>query len=112
MDCIFCKIINKEIPSTVVYEDDKILAFNDIAPQAPVHIIVIPKIHVASANDIDESNDLYVAEIFKAIPKIAKKTGIYESGYRIINNCGENGCQTVGHLHFHILGGKKMSESF
>ncbi len=112
MTCIFCKIINKEIPSSVVYENDKILAFNDISPQAPVHIVVIPKIHVSSANEINEANDHYIAEIFKAIPEIVKKAGIVETGYRIINNCGKDGCQSVEHIHFHILGGRQMSAKF
>lgn len=112
MNCIFCKIINKEIPSNVVYENDKILAFHDIAPQAPVHIVIIPKIHVSSANEINDDNSHYIAEIFKAIPEIAKKSGIDESGYRIINNCGNDGCQSVEHIHFHLLGGRQMSAKF
>lgn len=112
MNCIFCKIISKEIPSNVVFENDKILAFHDIAPQAPVHVIIIPKIHVSSANEVNENNSNYISEIFRVIPEIAKKLGIDESGYRIINNCGIDGCQSVGHIHFHLLGGKKMSESF
>lgn len=112
MDCIFCKIINKEIPSNVVFENDKILAFYDIAPQAPVHVVVIPKIHISSANEINEDNSEYIRAIFNAIPEIAKKLGIAESGYRIINNCGKDGCQSVEHIHFHMLGGRKMSETF
>jgi len=96
----------------VVFENDKILAFHDIAPQAPVHVIIIPKIHVSSANEVNENNSNYISEIFIAIPEIAKKLGIDESGYRIINNCGKDGCQSVGHIHFHLLGGKMMSESF
>lgn len=112
MDCIFCKILNKEIPSNVVFENDKIIAFHDIAPQAPVHIVVIPKIHIPSANEVNEENSEYICAIFTAIPEIVKKVGIAESGYRIINNCGKDGCQSVGHIHFHILGGRKMSESF
>ena len=112
MDCIFCKIINKEIPSNVVYEDDKILAFYDIAPQAPVHVVIIPKVHIASANEINEGNSNYISAIFNTIPEIAKKLGIADSGYRVINNCGKDGCQSVEHIHFHMLGGRKMSESF
>ena len=112
MSCIFCKIINKEIPSNVVFENDKILAFHDIAPQAPIHVIIIPKIHVSSANEVNDNSSGYISEIFIAIPEIAKKLGIAESGYRIINNCGKDGCQSVDHIHFHLLGGKKMSESF
>ncbi len=112
MNCIFCKIVNKEIPSNVVFENDKVLAFYDIAPQAPVHVVIIPKIHVSSANEIDVNTVEYISEIFKNIPEIAKKLGIYESGYRIINNCGKDGCQSVNHIHFHLLGGRTMSESF
>lgn len=112
MNCIFCKLVNKEIPSNVVFENDKVLAFHDIAPQAPVHVVIIPKIHVSSANEIDANNVEYISEIFKNIPEIAKKLGIYESGYRIINNCGKDGCQSVNHIHFHLLGGKTMSEHF
>lgn len=109
MDCIFCKIIAGEIPSSKVYEDDTVLAFNDIAPQAPVHIIVIPKEHICCAAEINEGNSSVVAHIFEVIAKIAKDMGL-ENGFRVINNCGEDGGQTVGHLHFHILGGTKLSE--
>ncbi len=110
MDCLFCKIIAGEIPSSTVYEDDKIKAFKDIAPQAPVHIIVIPKIHIACADDISAENSAYIAYIFEKIPEIAKLAGI-TNGYRIINNCGEDGCQSVKHIHFHVLGGKKLPET-
>ena len=109
MDCIFCKIITGEIPSNIVYEDDQILAFHDIAPQAPVHVIVIPKQHIQSANEINEFNSPLIAKVFEAIPKIARQCGL-ENGYRVITNIGEDGCQTVKHIHFHILGGKKMTE--
>lgn len=112
MDCIFCKILNKEIPSNVVFENNKILAFYDIAPQAPIHVVIIPKIHISSANEVNEENSKYISEIFTAIPEIAKKLGIADSGYRIINNCGRDGCQSVEHIHFHMLGGRKMSEIF
>ena len=104
--CIFCKIINGEIPSNKVYEDDTILAFYDIEPQAPVHVIIIPKEHITSANAITEENIKVVAYIFEKIPEIAKKLGIFESGYRIINNCGKDGGQTVEHIHFHMMGGR------
>lgn len=110
MDCLFCKIIAGEIPSKTVYEDDKIKAFLDIAPQAPVHIIVIPKIHVACADEINKENSEYISYIFEKIPEIAKLGGI-TNGYRIINNCGEDGCQSVKHIHFHVLGGKKLPET-
>lgn len=106
--CLFCEIIAGNIPSTKVYEDDMILAFKDIAPVAPVHIIVVPKIHIESANDVTAENSKYVAAIFEKIPEIAKSQGI--GSYRIINNCGEDAGQTVKHLHFHIIGGVKMGE--
>ncbi|MGN1043229.1 MAG: histidine triad nucleotide-binding protein [Acutalibacteraceae bacterium] len=108
MDCIFCKIIKKEIPSKIIYEDDKILVFNDLNPIAPVHALIIPKAHISSANDITSNNVDIIAYIFSIIPKIATKLGI-NSGYRIINNCGENGGQSVKHIHFHLVGGKKLS---
>ncbi|MBS7298504.1 MAG: histidine triad nucleotide-binding protein [Eubacteriales bacterium] len=108
MDCVFCAIINGDIPSKTVYEDDMIKAFYDIEPQAPVHIIIIPKLHIASANEIGEDEAKYVAHIFAKIPQIAKEAGIAENGYRIINNCGKDGGQTVGHLHFHLLGGRDL----
>lgn len=108
MDCLFCKIINGEIPSDKVYEDDMALAFCDINPQAPEHVIIIPKTHIESANEINAENSKYVAHIFEIIPQIAKKLGIDEKGYRIINNCGEYGGQTVLHLHFHLTGGRQF----
>ena len=107
MDCIFCKIVAGEIPSTKVYEDESILAFRDINPEAPVHVLVIPKLHIASANDITEETSCIVAHIFECIPKIAKEEGL-EGGYRIITNIGDDGGQSVHHMHFHILGGKKL----
>ncbi len=109
MDCIFCKIIAGEIPSAKVYEDDSVYAFRDIQPQAPVHVLVVPKAHVASADEINDENAALVAKIFAAIPAIAKAEGL-TNGYRVITNCGEDGCQSVKHLHFHVLGGKKLSE--
>ena len=109
MDCIFCKIIAGEIPSSKVYEDDKIYAFKDINPMAPVHVLVIPKLHIDSADCVGEKNSEYVARIFEKIPEIAKSQGI-TNGYRVITNCGEDGCQSVKHLHFHILGGVKLPE--
>ncbi len=107
MDCLFCKIIAGEIPSTKVYEDEYVYAFNDINPMAPVHVIVVPKTHICCANEITEENSFYIAKIFEAIPKIADSLGL-ENGYRIINNCGPDADQTVLHIHFHILGGKKL----
>lgn len=109
MDCVFCSIIKGDIPSKKVYEDDNVLAFHDINPLAPVHIIVIPKLHIKDANGINESNSSLVAKIFEVIPKIAAEAGL-ASGYRVITNCGADACQTVPHLHFHILGGKKLAE--
>ena len=109
MDCIFCKIVAGEIPSAKVYEDENVYAFRDIQPQAPVHVLVVPKTHIASADEVSAENAALVAEIFKAIPKIAKAEGL-TNGYRVITNCGEDGCQTVKHLHFHVLGGKKLPE--
>ncbi|MBE6533314.1 MAG: histidine triad nucleotide-binding protein [Ruminococcaceae bacterium] len=110
MDCLFCAIINGEIPSKKVYEDDSCYAFLDINPQAPVHCLVVPKTHIASADEIDEQNAQAVAAIFTAIPKIADQLGL-QNGYRVVSNIGEDGCQSVKHLHFHILGGKKLSEN-
>ena len=110
MNCIFCAIINGDIPSKKVYEDDTCYAFLDINPQAPVHCLVVPKEHVASANEINEANAHIVAKIFTAIPKIAAELGL-ENGYRIVSNIGDDGCQSVKHLHFHILGGRKLSEN-
>lgn len=109
MDCIFCKIISGEIPSEKVYEDEHILAFFDINPQAPVHIIVIPKQHITNTDAINNFNSSIVSKIFEAIPKISAENGL-TNGYRVITNCGDDGCQTVKHLHFHILGGQKLSE--
>ena len=108
-NCIFCKIIDGAIPSTKVYEDEYVFAMRDINPQAPVHILVLPKEHICCADAIDESNSVYVAKIFEAIAKISKAEGL-DKGYRVINNCGEDGGQTVMHLHYHILGGVKLSE--
>ncbi|MBR3512682.1 MAG: histidine triad nucleotide-binding protein [Clostridia bacterium] len=107
-ECIFCKIIKGEIPSSKVYEDDYVLAFNDINPVAPVHVLIIPKTHIVSANEITEENSEYMKKIYEAIPKIAKEAGVFEDGYRIVNNCGENGGQEVKHIHFHLIGGMKL----
>lgn len=106
-DCLFCKIAAGQIPSTKVYEDDKILAFRDIAPQAPVHVLVIPKVHLDSVNAVNADNSDIVAHIFTVIPQIAKAEGL-EGGYRVVSNCGPDAGQTVNHLHFHILGGATL----
>ena len=110
MDCIFCKIIAGEIPSSKVYEDDQILAFNDINPQTPVHILVIPKRHIRSMDEMTPENSAVVAHIFETIPKIAAKAGL-TNGYRVISNCGDDACQSVKHLHFHIMGGRQLPEN-
>ena len=107
--CIFCKIVNGEIPSKKVYEDGDIVAFHDINPQAPVHIVVIPKIHIASMNEITPDNSAVAAKIFEKIPEIAKSLGL-DGGYRVISNCGPDACQSVQHLHFHILGGAQLAD--
>jgi histidine triad (HIT) family protein len=107
-NCLFCKIVRGEIPSTKVYEDEKVLAFRDIAPMAPTHILVIPKEHIASVNEVNAENAAIVAHIFTVIPQIAAAEKL-EGGYRVVSNCGADAGQTVHHLHFHILGGKKLS---
>ena len=109
MDCIFCKIAEGVIPSSKVYEDELCLAFRDINPQAPVHVLVIPKTHIASADEVSPENSALIAHIFEVIPKVAALAGL-TNGYRIISNCGEDACQTVKHIHFHILGGARLSE--
>ena len=108
MSCIFCKIINKEIPSEIIYEDDKILIFNDINPEAPVHFLVIPKKHIESAEKIDSENSNIISHIFIKISEITKKLEL-KNGFRIVNNCGADGGQTVNHIHFHVLGGRKLN---
>lgn len=107
-DCLFCKIVAGDIPSTKVYEDETVLAFRDIAPQAPCHILVIPKSHIASVAQITPENSAVVAHIFEVIAQIAAKEGL-EEGYRVVSNCGAHAGQTVHHLHYHILGGKQLA---
>jgi len=107
-DCIFCRIVERKIPSTVVYEDDKVLAFNDINPVAPVHVIIIPKVHIANVNGLTEDNAAVMADIHLAAKKIAEKLGVADKGYRLINNCGADAGQTVFHLHYHLIAGIKM----
>ena len=128
-DCIFCKIIKEEIPSNKVYEDEEILAFRDINPAAPVHVLVIPKKHISSLAEISKEDEAIIGKIytiineiakknnieiekkkFKGLYEIAKKEGVFEKGFRVIVNCGEDGGQEVGHLHFHLLGGKKLGD--
>ena len=108
MDCLFCKIVAGEIPSTKVYEDEQVLAFRDIAPMAPTHILVIPKTHIGSVAEITAENSAVVAHIFQVIPQIAAAEGL-EKGYRVVSNCGPDAGQTVQHLHFHILGGRQLT---
>lgn len=109
-DCLFCKIIRGDIPSTKVFEDELCFAFRDINPQAPTHILVIPKTHMASVNAVDKGNSAMVAHIFEVIPKIAEAEGL-AGGYRVVSNCGDDAGQTVHHLHFHILGGQRLSDN-
>ena len=104
MDCIFCKIVKGDIPSNKIYEDDKVLAFHDISPEAPIHFLVIPKEHIKSANDLNEKNAHIISHIFLVINKLVRELNIAETGYRIVNNCGKDGGQTVDHMHFHVLG--------
>jgi len=108
MDCLFCKIVEGSLPSTKVYENDSVLAFRDIAPAATEHILIIPKKHIATMNEVTSEDDAVIAEIFAAARHIAKELGIAESGYRLINNVNSDGGQVVYHLHFHLLGGEKL----
>lgn len=109
MDCIFCKIANKEM-GTLIYEDEKCVAFNDLNPQAPVHILIVPKKHLSTLNELDENNKDIIGHLAYTASRIAKEKGLEESGYRIIMNCNGDAGQTVFHIHMHLLGGKKMKE--
>lgn len=108
-DCLFCKIINREIPSEIIYEDDLTYAFHDISPQARVHALVIPKKHVSGLAALDEVTDTELAACLRACHTVADKLGVAKSGYRVVSNCGSDACQSVGHLHFHVIGGNQMS---
>lgn len=108
--CLFCKIVNREIPSQVVYEDDRVLAFKDINPLAPVHILLIPKEHLTNVLDIDESNGDLVAHIHVVANKLAKEAGIAEKGFRIVTNCNKEGGQIIFHLHYHLIGGEELRD--
>ena len=110
MDCVFCKIADGTIPSNKVYEDEKIIAFHDIQPQAPIHIVIIPKQHIESMNGITPENSDVIARIFEVIPQIAKANNLL-NGYRVVSNCGADGGQSVFRLHFHLMGGKKLNVS-
>ena len=107
MDCLFCKIINGEIPSNKVYEDDAVFAFRDINPQAPTHVLIVPKKHMANVLECDADT---AGAVVKAVKEVAALEKVDESGFRLLTNCGKDGCQSVGHLHFHLLGGKQLSE--
>lgn len=109
-DCIFCKIINREIPSDIVYEDDLVIAFRDIQPVAPVHVLVVPKDHIPSCNEVEPQQEQVIGHVFTVCKKIADQLGVAADGYRIINNCGEDAGQTVKHIHFHLIAGVKMGE--
>ena len=108
MDCLFCKIVKGEIPSTKIYEDESVYAFADIDPQAPFHAIIVPKEHISSTAEITEKNSILIAKIFEAVAKIAKQENL-EKGFRVVNNCGEEGGQTVGHIHFHLLARRNLA---
>ena len=109
-DCLFCQIISGSIPSSKVFENEDVYAFRDIHPQAPVHVLIVPKAHIASVDDVTADNDKAVAAVFRAIPVIAAELGL-KNGYRVITNVGEDGCQSVRHMHFHLLGGCKLPET-
>ena len=109
-DCLFCKIIRGEIPSAKVYEDALCYAFRDINPQAPTHVVLVPKTHVHGLDEADGLSDEELAALVRAASAIARQEGLAASGYRLISNCGDDACQSVGHLHFHILGGRKMAD--
>ncbi|MGL5634582.1 MAG: histidine triad nucleotide-binding protein [Sarcina sp.] len=108
-DCIFCKIANGDIPSKKIYEDDKVLAFYDIQPEAPIHFLVIPKVHIKNVNEVTEENSSIVAHIFVVINKLVEELNVAQSGYRIITNCGKDAGQTVDHMHFHVMAGREMT---
>lgn len=109
-DCIFCRIVAKEVPANIAYEDDEILAFQDIYPLAPVHLLVIPKKHIPSVNGLEDEDAQVMGKLFLVIKKLAQKAGIAESGYRVITNIGKDGAQEVNHLHFHLIGGKFLGK--
>ena len=108
MSCLFCKIINKEIPADIIYEDDKFLAFRDIKPVAPIHLLIVPKKHIPTVDHLEEGDKELTGELFLVAQKIARKEGVSERGYRLITNIGENAGQTIEHLHLHLIGGEKL----
>lgn len=109
MDCLFCKIVNKEIDSDIIYEDDKVVAFNDINPQAPIHVLIVPRIHIDTINDVTEEHNELLGHIINTSKQLAKEIGIDESGYRILFNCNRGAGQAVFHIHLHLLGGRQMT---
>jgi histidine triad (HIT) family protein len=108
-DCIFCKIINKQIPATIIYEDDFVIAFDDIAPKAPIHKIIIPREHIKTINDLEPKHNELIGHMMQVAKKLAKQYGIEESGYRVLTNCNRDGGQMVFHLHMHLLGGRSLT---
>jgi len=108
LDCIFCKIIKKEIPASIIYEDESIIVFNDINPNAPVHLLVVPKIHIASLEQVTSENSEGISKVFEVISKLSKQLDL-KDGFRVVSNCGKNAKQSVAHIHFHILAGKELT---
>ncbi|MBB3191287.1 histidine triad nucleotide-binding protein [Halomonas cerina] len=109
MDCLFCKIIDREIPADIVFEDDEVLAFNDINPQAPTHLVIVPKRHIATLNDIEEGDLALVGRLPYTAARLAREKGFAEDGYRVVMNCNEQGGQTVYHIHMHLMGGRRFT---
>ena len=107
-DCLFCKILNEEIPADIVYSDDELLAFNDVNPQAPTHLLIIPKTHIATVNDLTEAQSGIISRMILCAKTLAGETGIAESGYRLVMNCNDQGGQTVFHIHLHLMGGRQL----
>lgn len=107
-DCLFCKILNEDIPADIVYSDDELLAFNDISPQAPTHVVIIPRTHIATVNDLTEAQAGIIGKMILCAKALAADTGIAESGYRLVMNCNEQGGQTVFHIHLHLMGGRQL----
>lgn len=111
-NCLFCRIVNREIPSRIIYEDDMVLGFYDIEPKAPAHILLIPKVHINSLNELTNEHSSIMAHLIGVIPVVAEKLGIKDSGYRVIINCGNDSGQAVAHLHYHLLGGRLLENNF
>lgn len=109
MDCLFCKIIDREIPADIVFEDDEVLAFSDINPQAPTHLVIVPKRHIATLNDIEEGDLALVGRLQYTAARLAREKGFAEDGYRVVMNCNEQGGQTVYHIHMHLMGGRRFT---